>query len=91
MGGQVIADYIRSWDKQHDAWAKRADAADCLAFLVAEMGLKPKAASIDKDGKLYRIYIPLIGQYWQPDNEEPIAWVSHFNYIKHKVQKWALS
>lgn len=81
--------FIRTYDHSVDAWTKRGDAADFAAFLAAELGISPKGVTVDKDGKTFRVYIPLVFAYWAPPSASPDAWASYLARMKLKVKQWA--
>lgn len=73
-----MSTYVRNFDHCNFAWDKRGDAADFAEFLTAEMGLSQKAMTVDKDGKLYRVFIPLAATYWQPAEG---AWDKEYHHL----------
>lgn len=83
----MVTGYIRSYDHSVDAWTKRGDAADFAAFLAAELGISPKGVQIDKDGKTYRVLVPLVAGYWCPPSAD--EWETHLRHFKRKVKQWA--
>jgi hypothetical protein len=83
-----IGGYKRSWDKECGGWAKRADAADFAAFLAAELGINTKGVVLERDGKITRLRIPLISQYWDP---KPGEWVNEILVLRKEVKRWATS
>jgi hypothetical protein len=94
----LVNNYRRSWDPEKDAWTKRGDAADFALFLAAELGLSPKAVQIDKDGKHYRVLVPLISAYWCPPDvlaaevgSRSVDWDDHLSHFKKEVKQWATS
>lgn len=85
----LVGEYIRSWDKGMSAWAKRGDAADFAAFLAGELKITPKAVLIDKDGKFYRVYVPLLSAYWSPLIADAKAWEESLSHFKQEMKSWA--
>lgn len=92
----LVNNYVRSWDLQQDAWTKRGDAADFALFLANELGLTPKSVVVDKDGKFYRVLVPLISAYWCPPSvvgaeigSRPADWDDHLSHFKKEVKRWA--
>lgn len=85
----LVGEYIRSWNPNVDAWTKRGDAADFSLFLAGELGISPKGIEIDKDGKLYRVLIPIISRYWVPPSSELADWQRHLAWFKKEMKSWA--
>lgn len=87
--------YCRTFEPAIGAWGKRGDAVDFSVFLAAELGLKPKGVTTEKDGKFHRVYVPLISMYWHPDHAEDRfgkdAWDDMFVRMRREVKKWAVS
>lgn len=86
----VAENYRRSWDPTHDAWTKRGDAADFAAFLAAELGINPKGVTVEKDGKMHRVMVPLLSAYWCPHKSDT-TWDEHFRFFKVEIRRWANS
>lgn len=82
-------EYVRSYDFAADAWKTRGDAADFAAFLAGELKFAPKAIVVDKDGKNYRVLLPIIAAYWSPAKLD--EWEAHFRQLILRVKNWASS
>jgi len=92
----LIDTYKRSWHRDLAAWTKRGDAADFALFLAGELGITPKAVTVDKDGKTYRVYVPLLSVYWDPPEQVdlpvgsiPQTWNDCLETLKRRMKTWA--
>lgn len=86
---KLVGEYIRTYSCVTDAWTKRGDAADFALFLAGELNISPKAVQVDKDGKNYRVLVPLLSAYWQPPSTELLDWQRHLAKFKKGVKEWA--
>lgn len=89
MSERVIDDYIKSYRPAFNAWEKRADAENFAKYLAGELGVNPKGVTVDKDGKTYRVYIPLVSMYWAPGSNAHDEWVNELNAVTASVKQWA--
>ena len=89
MTERIIDDDITSYDPQSQAWTKRADAENLAKYLANELGLSPKAATVDKDGKTYRVYVPLFSAYWSPKSNSHTDWCNALTAMQEERKTWA--
>lgn len=83
----MTGNYVGSFQHIGGCWLKRSEAADFAAFLAGELKINPKGVVVDKDGKTYRVYVPLIASYWHPLSA--LLWEAELSVWKHKVKQWA--
>lgn len=82
----LIDGYKRTWDPEKEAWTKRGDAADFALFLAGELQISPRGIEVDKDGKLYRVLVPLLSAYWCPRDDN---WERYLSTFKKRIKEWA--
>lgn len=83
----VLDDYIRSYSPASWAFTKRSDAADLATALAAEFNLNTKAIIVDKDGKSYRVFCPLVSAYWAPHGNSHAQWQEEFDNWHRAIKK----
>lgn len=86
---KLILEYVKSFNPESGAWAKRSDAADFGAYLAGELKISPKGVQLDKDGKTHRVFVPLISEYWHPIDNHAASWETELTSMVKKVKKWA--
>lgn len=86
---KLLDNYVQSFDRMAFCWTKRSHATDFAVYLAGELGINPKGVQVEKDGTNYRVYIPLVAAYWQPDDNHAETWAKHYRALEHKVRKWA--
>jgi len=84
----MIGEYIKSYDPAIHAWRKRSDAEAFALFLAGELLLNPKGVQVDKDGKTYRVHIPLISVYWEAKDTDPATWHGALAELKQSRPTW---
>lgn len=85
----MIRDYIGTYDPAIHAWRKRNEAERFALYLAGELMINPKGVTVDKDGKTYRVYVPLLSLYWEPETTVPSDWHHALSEIKMGMSTWA--
>lgn len=85
----MISEYIKSYDPGYGGWRKRSEAATFAAFLAGELKINQKGVTVDKDGTIYRVHIPLLSVYWSPVSTASEHWDRLLTNTTLRMKTWA--